>query len=195
MTHIKSLTNISSFLLIYKVQGWRSLEATFSWVFSVQALAMPCGPLMFRLCAWTECYVNCSYFQPTVKPSFLFLALFCSKWFSLLCSEMVAVDALACAVWFSSHVFHAWGMWENSTVQPGIFPCSPSPGMQPSERERPRALEAEPGFLSLSSVTSQQPKLGQVPYSLCISVFSSIKWSQFYSTYRTTIRSAMMAYR
>lgn len=95
MTHIKSLTNISSFFLfIYHVQGWR---ATFSWVFSVQALAMSCVPLMFRLCAWTECYVNCSYFQPTVKPSFLFLALFCSRWFSLLCSEVVAVDALACA--------------------------------------------------------------------------------------------------
>lgn len=74
-----------------------------------------CGGPMFCLCAGLESHCNCSYFQPTVEPSFLFLALFCSRWFSLLFSEVVARDTLACAMCCMSHVFRACSTQANAT--------------------------------------------------------------------------------
>lgn len=108
VTHSRSSVTINSFCFCFFLNlirlGYSTSQVPCPSP-SCAAESQSCGGPMFCLCAGLECHCNCSYFYPTVKPSFLFLALFCSRWFSLLFSEVVARDTLACAMHFMSHVF------------------------------------------------------------------------------------------
>lgn len=156
VTHIKSPTDPCSFFFFTKVQGRRCSGTTLPWVSLPRPRLSPVVPSCSACVLWPERFCSLQLFPAHSAAGF-----------ALLCFA-AGVSHYCAARWWR------WPHWHVPCDSPAVCPvpraveelyflCSldaflihrQSPGRQPGERERPRAWEAEPGFLSPSSFCNQ----------------------------------------